>query len=202
MAKQEQEIRPAKTLVELQATHLASNIDLTNLLSPREQERLAELDILQEIGEEYEPLDESRLRIIDIQQRVARTPRLDRMILETVAKLREEVSELRQSVDELTEIVRDTAKIYSATIHELGDSRFELAMPLQIVLEEDQEETVARIPELNLYASADTDSEAVNELKQEVIRLYEELETSDKKLGPLPESWLQTLRKLIVKKNG
>jgi len=202
MAEQQQEIRPAKAVAELLARRFTSNIDLLNILSPKEQERLAEHDILLEIGEEYEPLDESRLRIIDIQRGVSRTPRFDRMILETVAKLREEVSDLRQKVDELTEIVRDTARIYNATIHELGDSRFELAVPLQIVLEEDQEETVARIPELNLYASGDTDNEAIDELKQEVIKLYEELESSDKKLGPLPKSWFLTLRKLIVKKNG
>jgi hypothetical protein len=200
--QQEQETRAARTPAESRARYFAAHIDFMNLLSFREQERFAEWDILREIGEEYEPLNESRLRIIDIQRRVAITPRLDRIILETMAKLREEVSNLRQKVDELTEIVRDTSRIYNATIHELGDSRFELTTPLQIVLEEDEEETVARIPELNLYASGDTDNEAINELKQEVIKLYEELESSDKKLGPLPKSWLLTLRKLIVKKNG
>jgi hypothetical protein len=202
MAAQQQEIRPAKTLAELLARHFTADIDFINILSPEERERLAEQDILLEIGKDYEPLDESRLRIIEIQRGVSRTPRLDRMILEAVAKLRKEVSELRQKVDELTEIVRDTGRIYNTTIYDLGDNKYELSTPLQIVLEEGDEETVARIPELNLYASADTDSEAIQELKQEIIQLYDDLLGSERKLGPLPASWLQTLRNLVVKKNG
>ena len=133
---------------------------------------------------------------------MVRIPRWDRAIYESMAELNEKVSDLQRQVGELTDAVQETAKIYNATIYELGNSQYELTMPLQIVLEEDQEETVARIPELNLYASADTDSEAINELKQEVIKLYGDLESSDRELGPLPQSWLQTLRKLIVKKSG
>ena len=202
MAEQEQETRSAKTLAELLARHFTSNIDFINLLSPQEQERLAEQDILLDIGEEYEPLDESRLRIIDIQRHVARIPRWDRTILETLAELRTRVSDLQRKLDELTEAMADAGRVYNTTIYDLADTKYELSTPLQIVLEEDEEETVARIPELNLYASADTDSEAIKELKQEIIQLYDDLHSSHRKLGPLPESWLQTLRKLIVKKNG
>ncbi|MDH5695379.1 MAG: hypothetical protein OEZ00_02045 [Dehalococcoidia bacterium] len=199
MAQRQEETTSPKSLFELLLGNLSDDAEL---MSTRERERLAERDIFSELSGEYEPLDESRLRVIDIQRRVARVPRLDRAIFESLAKLREEVSDLQSRVDELTELARNTAKIYNATIHELGDIQYELTMPIQVVIEEDEEETVARIPELNLYASADTDSEAINELKQEVIDLYKELESSDRKLGPLPQSWLETLRKLIVKKNG
>lgn len=199
MVQRQEETTSLKSLAELLFRDVPEDVEL---MSTQERERLAERDILRELLGEYEPLDESRLRVIDIQRRVARVPRLDRVIFESVAKLREEVSDLRGRVDKLTELVRDTAKIYNATIYELGNTQYELTRPIQIVLEEDEEETVARIPELNLYASADTDSEAINELKQEVINLYEELESSHRKLGPLPQSWLQTLRKLIVNKNG
>jgi len=199
VAQRQEETTSPKSLFELLLGNLSDDAEL---MSTRERERLAERDIFSELSGEYEPLDESRLRVIDIQRRVARVPRLDRAIFESLAKLREEVSDLQSRVDELTELARNTAKIYNATIHELGDIQYELTMPIQVVIEEDEEETVARIPELNLYASADTDSEAINELKQEVIDLYKELESSDRKLGPLPQSWLETLRKLIVKKNG
>lgn len=199
MVQDEEEATSPKDLIEAFLKNVPEDVEL---MSTQERERLAESDIFRELLREYEPLDESRFRIIDIQRRVARVPRLDRVIFESVAKLREEVSELRGKVDELTELARNTAKIYNATIHELGDIQYELTMPIQVVIEEDEEEIVARIPELNLYASADTDSEAINELKQEVIDLYKELESSDRKLGSLPRSWLQTLRKLIVKKNG
>lgn len=172
------------------------------VVSPQDRKRLQEQDIFREVEEEYVPLNESTLRIIDIKQRVARIPRWDRTILETLAELKTTVSDLQRKVDELTEAMADAGRVYNTTIYDLADAKYELSKPLQIVLEEDEEETVARVPELNLYASADTDSEAIKELKQEIIQLYEDLHGSHRKLGPLPESWLQTLRKLIVKKNG
>jgi len=201
VSQQHPETTPKKSPVDFLTGYLSSDIDFVDIMSSKDRERLAQRDILREAGEEYVPLDESTLRIIEIQRRVTRIPRWDRAIYESLADLKEKVSDLQRQVGELTEAVQETAKIYNATIYELGNSEYELTMPLQIVLEEDQEETVARIPELNLYASADTDSEAINELKQEVIKLYEDLETSDRTLGPLPESWLETLRKLIVRKN-
>ena len=200
MSQRQQETIPTTKI--LWDRNLPPDVDIAGIMSPKEQEWLVEKDIFMEVGEEYEPLDEARLRIVDIQRRVARVPRWDRVIYESIAELKEKVSDLQRQVGELTDAVQETAKIYNATIYELGNSQYELTVPLQIVLEEDQEETVARIPELNLYASADTDSEAINELKQEVLKLYEDLVTSDRVLGPLPKSWLETLRKLIVKKNG
>lgn len=202
MSQQHPETTPKKSPIDFLTAYLSSDIDFVDIMSSKERERLAQMDIFREAGEEYVPLDESTLRIIEIQRRVTRIPRWDRAIYESLADLKEKVSDLQRQIGELTEAVQETAKTYNATIYELGNSEYDLTIPLQIVLDEDQEETVARIPELNLYASADTDSEAINELKQEVINLYEDLESSDRKLGPLPQSWLQTLRKLIVKKNG
>lgn len=207
VSQQHQETTPKKSPVDFLARYLSSDIDFVDIMSSKERERLVERDIFIEAGEEYEPLDEARLRIVDIQlvdiqRRVSRFPRWERIVLKSLTDLKEQVSNLQKQVEELTEAVENTVKISNATIYELGDSQYELTTPMQIVLEEDQEETVARIPELNLYASADTDNEAINELKQEIINLYEDLQSSDRKLGPLPESWLQTLRKLIVKKNG
>lgn len=200
MAQHQPETTPTTKI--LWDRNLPPDVDIADIMSSKERERLVERDICREVGEEYEPLDEARFRIIDIQRRVARVPRWDRVIFESVAELNEKISDLQRQIGELTEAVEERAKIYNATIYELGNSQYELTMPIQIVLEEDQEETVARIPELNLYASADTDSEAINELKQEVIKLYDDLESSARKLGPLPQSWLETLRKLIVRKNG
>jgi hypothetical protein len=117
-----------------------------------------------------------------------------------VEKINEIVINIQERPNELSENFRDMGKLYTSTIYELGIAEHELTSPIQIVLEEYQKETVARLPELNLYASADTDTEAIIGLKQEIVKLYEDLESSNRRLGPLPESWLRTLRKLIVKK--
>lgn len=202
LAQQRQKETPAKTLLEFLTRNLSEDSDYVNTLSLKEREQLLEKTVTGILWDEYEPVDEARFRVIDFQRRVARVPRWDRAIYESLADLKEQFAKSQKQVEELTETVEGIAKISNATIYELANSQYELTVPLQIVLEENQEETVARIPELNLYASADTDSEAINELKQEIIQLYEDLQSSDRKLGPLPESWLQTLRKLIIKKNG
>lgn len=202
MTEPEQETPTTKSPFDLPAENAPLNIRPISFLTPKERDRVAVWDILRSFTEEYEPLEESHLRIIEIQRGIARTPRLDRLIFKIVAELREKVSHLEKQLAEINEVLQDVVKTYNATIYELGTSEYELTMPIQIVLEEYQDETVARIPELNLYASADTDTEAITELKHEVIKLYEHLVSSDRILGPLPKSWLETLRKLIVKKNG
>jgi vacuolar-type H+-ATPase subunit I/STV1 len=183
--------------------HSAAFIDLTEDWSSNARDKRAAADILRELlVEPYEPLDETRLRVIEIQRKVGRFPRWDQAIFENLAELRDSVSKLEKQVNELKEMIQERAKIYGATMYELGDSQYELTGPIQIVIEEDEVETIARIPELNIYASADTDTEAINLLKREVVRLYEELENSDRKLGQLPRSWRAMLRRLIVKKDG
>jgi vacuolar-type H+-ATPase subunit I/STV1 len=182
--------------------YLAADTDLAEDLPANTREKQAGLDILLDLVGQYEPLDETHLRVIEIKRQVGRFARWDRAIYENLKELRESVSELQKQITELREMVQEREEIYSATMYELGDSQYELTIPIQIVLEEDEVETIARIPELNIYASADTDTEAINLLKHEVIRLYEELESSDRKLGPLPRSWRATLRRLIVKKHG
>lgn len=127
---------------------------------------------------------------------------INKAATKTAQEVTKMVAQLQKRIDELAEVIHEIGKTYNATIFELGSNEYDLTSPLQIVIEEYRDETIARIPELNLYASGDTDAEAINELKQEVIKLYEDLESSDRKLGPLPESWLEVLRKLIAKKSG
>jgi hypothetical protein len=198
MQESQQETEVSKYIFNIKSTDFA--IKQLESLLPWEQEDLPLWRAGKESVEQYQPLDEARIRFIDIKSHVSRFPRIEQTVLENLEKLRQEVADLRRQVVDLTEFIEKTTKIYNAFIYELGDEQYQLTMPLQIVLEEDEEETVARIPELNLYASEDTGSEAINELKHEVIRLFEELNSSKTKLGPLPASWFITLRKLIVKK--
>jgi hypothetical protein len=202
LVNQRQKSTLTKTLFEFFIRGLSEDIDYVNTLSSKEQEQLLERATTRILWDKYEPVDDVHIRVIDFQRRVAGVPRWDRAIYESLADLREQVSILQEQVRELMEAIQGTERTYNATIHELGNSKYELTTPIQVVVEEYQEETIARIPELNLYASADTDTEAINELKQEVVNLYEDLQSSNRRLGALPESWLQTLRRLIVKKNG
>ncbi len=119
---------------------------------------------------------------------------------EATAKAAKNVAE--KAANRANEILENESRIYNATIHELNNPKYSVIIPIQIVIVESEDEIVARIPELNLYATGDTDTEAILGLKQEIIELYEELNSTDNKLGPLPQSWLNTLNKLIVITDG
>jgi hypothetical protein len=114
------------------------------------------------------------------------------------------IEELLNRIDELQKKTGvDSSrplKIYNATIYDLDNPDYDLAIPVQIVIEEYSDETVARIPELNIFTSSDTDTEAILLLKNEIIDLYKELSECDNP-GPLPQSWLNTLKKLLIKRN-
>jgi hypothetical protein len=93
----------------------------------------------------------------------------------------------------------EEGRTYNAVIYELNNPQYSLSTPIQIIIIEDKEEIIARIPELNLYATGDTDTEAIYNLKSELIELYEELNNTEYKLGPLPKSWLATINKLMLR---
>ncbi len=202
MTEQNEETRTTSTFQESDSGRIHRTLSLVDFLSTKERESLFTRDIFREIDEPYVPLDESHIRIIDIQRSIGRGTYWERITANILTELNKKLSSLEKQMTELATAVQNTSKICNATIYELNSSKYNLSMPVQIVLEEDQQETVARIPELNLYASGDTDSEAINELKEEVVNLYEELLSSDKTLGPLPKSWLYTLKRLLVKKSG
>jgi len=171
-------------------------------LSSDEAEQLDTRDIYRSLYPEYEPIVESRIRVIDYVHRARMVPQWEIELLSNIAKLRKSVSNIKHQLDDITEDLKDSSKTYNATIYDLNHPRYSLTTPIQVVIIEDEDEIVARMPELNLYATGDTDSEAIYELKQEMIELYEDLNSTDDKLGPLPESWLKTINKLIVRTDG
>jgi len=84
------------------------------------------------------------------------------------------------------------------TLHDLDSELYRLRQPLCICIEEYEEETVARFPEAEVYASAATEGEAIDLLKREIVQLYEELQQADpKELGRRPKQWRTLLNRLI-----
>jgi uncharacterized coiled-coil DUF342 family protein len=196
--EEKKEERPIK------ATPRVLTIPYSNIgsFASDEAEQLDTRDIFRALGSAYEPIDESNVRIIDFVQRAKRAPQWQNELLSSIAELRKSVSDIKQKLENITEDLEDYSKTYNATIYDLNNPKYSLTIPIQAVIIEDEDDTVARIPELNLYATGDTDSEAIYELKQELVQLYEELNSAESKLGPLPESWLNTINKLIVRTDG
>ncbi len=90
-------------------------------------------------------------------------------------------------------------------IRDLGDEKYQLTAPLSILIEEYQgdEAVIARLPELEVFGEGFTDSEAIHNLKMSILDLYDELtETDIDILADLPQTWLETLKRIITKTNS
>ena len=100
---------------------------------------------------------------------------------------------MADSIDQLSE-TRVTA------INSIGNSAgFQiLNRPLFVSIEEDENEVVASAPELQASGFGSTDSEAIDDLKIVLGRLYQDLsETPDHELGKLPLAWRRLLMGIV-----
>lgn len=126
---------------------------------------------------------------------------LSRMDL-LITSLRETASALeivQQRLDEVEERLAGQPVVCQVTIHDLNSDSLILRQPICVNVEEYDDETIARFPEVEVYASADTESEAIVLLKQEIVGLYEDLlGHAGKTLGRDPTRWLKLLRTLIA----
>jgi hypothetical protein len=90
--------------------------------------------------------------------------------------------------------------VRNAMLCDLGHEGYSLRCPITVIIEEYDEETVARLPEVEAFASAATEPEALALLKEDIIRLYEDLiSTPEEQLGTLPWQWRAALLRLIEK---
>lgn len=175
--------------------------DLSDV-SAEERESNEQASIFNALNQEYAPVTDETVRVIEVQRRVSRLPNIESLILSPLMDIQKALSTLENRQLQIAEELETTSKIYNATIYDLNNDKYILSTPIQVVLIEESDETIARIPELNLYAVEDSGSEAIFELKSEIVSLYEDLINSENKLGPLPKSWLNTLNKLIVTANA
>jgi hypothetical protein len=119
-------------------------------------------------------------------------------IVERMESLSKEMEALQDRLTQLEQALASQPRCRQALLYDLGGEKYQLRQPLAVQLEEYEEEAVARVPELDVFASADTDSEALALLKREVETLYEELAaTPIEQLGERPRAWLRLLERVI-----
>lgn len=103
------------------------------------------------------------------------------------------------SIENLIKDLHQRPAVYNAKLYDLGHDKYILNNPIEVVIEKYEEETIARFPELELFFSSSTESEAIIGLKQEIIDLFVELASSkEKELGLLPKMWRRILKTLII----
>jgi hypothetical protein len=119
-------------------------------------------------------------------------------IVERMESLSKEMETLQERLGEVEKALASQPRCRQAVLYDLGSEKYELKQALAVQVEEYDDEAVARIPELDVFASATTDGEALALLKAEVVSLYDELISSPaKELGERPTAWLRLLKHLI-----
>ena len=85
-------------------------------------------------------------------------------------------------------------------INTLKSAKYFLKKPIYIILENEKDFVIASLDDIEAFAYADNEFEAINLLCEEIIHLYEDLVKDRKNLGILPQKWLHYLEEVLDKK--
>jgi len=83
-------------------------------------------------------------------------------------------------------------------INSLKKSGYTLNQPIYVSIETDEDTVIASLDDIEAFAYADTEFEAINGLCEEIVTLYEDLKANRDNLGILPEKWLGYLDSVIT----
>jgi hypothetical protein len=72
-----------------------------------------------------------------------------------------------------------------------------LKTPIYITLEFAGNEVIASLDDIEAFAHADTEFEAIDQLCEEIVQIYEDLLPDRDRLGVLPRKWLHYLEGVI-----
>lgn len=75
--------------------------------------------------------------------------------------------------------------------------KYHLKTPVHISLEFEKDKVIASFEDIEAFSYADTASEAIDLLCEEIIQVYEDLLEEQESLGPLPRKWLRYLEEII-----
>ena len=115
------------------------------------------------------------------------------------------INYLTQEIKELRELLEKNLPdqiigVAQTQIYNLGTENYELVEPLNVIIKIYKEETIALIPDLELYAEGNNEIESINNLKMELLDLFDDLtDMDDEELGDDPKNWKKTLNRLIKK---
>ncbi|MBF0495330.1 MAG: hypothetical protein HQK58_01955 [Deltaproteobacteria bacterium] len=95
-------------------------------------------------------------------------------------------------------LVISIAKNYRIVpLNSLKHPKYYLKGPVYVALEVVENQVMASLDELEAFSYADTEVEALDQLREEIVSLYEDLQSDRENLGPAPLRWLQYLEEII-----
>jgi hypothetical protein len=111
-----------------------------------------------------------------------------------VEKLQKEFEELKKMMAKLLE----RPNIVPSKIYGLPSDDYHLNQPVDVVIQIHVDEVIAVFPELELYGEGENEMEAIEDLKHELLDLYDDLNgMADETLGDKPKEWKRILKVLI-----
>ena len=121
-------------------------------------------------------------------------------IMDTLSNLEAEMRDLKELLT--LELLPKVSKIYARKqifIYSLHHPQLKLKEPLFVLLESDDEQTVAYCHDLEVFGYSDTEGEALADLRETIADLYFELSENCQKLGPFPQKVWRYLSQIIEK---
>ena len=85
-------------------------------------------------------------------------------------------------------------------LNTLKDPHYNLKKAVYITIEMDGDKVIASLDDIEAFAYADTEYEAVSRLCKEIVNIYEDLKIDEKNLDILPRQWLDYLEEIISNK--
>lgn len=117
--------------------------------------------------------------------------------------LSQTLRELTKNVSELEETVTERPIVRLAFLSDLSSGRYKVSSPFPVVLEEYDDQTLARWPEVEATGAGASELEAIAMLKQDIVALYEDLRSTPRsELGGAAATALSVLNSVIRRKRG
>ncbi len=82
-------------------------------------------------------------------------------------------------------------------LNSLRDEKYPLKHPIYITIEHENDQIIASFDDVEAFAYASNEFEAVDLLCAEIIALFIDLMEDQENLGPLPQKWLAILQHFI-----
>lgn len=93
---------------------------------------------------------------------------------------------------------KEKPEVRKTKIFDLSSDLYKLKRPIELRLEIFSDETLSIIPELELYGEGDTETDSLEDIKAELIDLYEYIKkVPTEKLGRDPKAWKNIIDTII-----
>lgn len=94
-------------------------------------------------------------------------------------------------------LIKTIEKRKIVPLNTLKHPHYTLKKPLYITVEIEDNLVIASLDDIEAFAHADTEYEAINRLGEEIVNIYEDLKDDKENLGILPKKWLAFLEEVI-----